>query len=111
MAGSAATVLDSFGTISGTADVQAAVEITNIDSDAETVELTKNTDDDIVADDKVEIFNATSGSFGESLRDSESDIEMTGDSGQTKSYDVKLSGVEKVGLEIDDNVVEDVSAE
>ena len=108
VAGGTASVLESFGTVSGTADVQSAVEITNVDSSAETVELTKNTEEDIVAEYNVEIFNATSDSSGESIRDNdETDIEMTGDSDQTESYDVNLSGVDEVGLEIDDTVVDD----
>lgn len=102
----AATVLDSYGVISGTADVTAAVSMT-VDGGNSEVTLTKNTAREITAEDNMEVYNATSGSSEETITTS-GYIEMTGADGQTKTLSIDLSGVDKVGLQIDGTVLEEV---
>lgn len=100
-------MLSSYGLISGTADVNAAVEIGAVHNSNDTVVLVKNTNDAIEAKDSMEVFNATQGS-GEASIASSSDLKMTA-STDTKSFDVDLSGVDSVGLKIDGTVLETVS--
>ncbi len=101
-----ATLLNVYGVVSGTADVEAAVDFSgDINTGDEQITLEKNTDQKITEELNLEVYNATSGSSEESVVESKGDIVIEADTGQ-KTLDVNLSGVEQVGLELDDTVLE-----
>jgi hypothetical protein len=101
-----ATLLDVYGVVSGTADVEAAVDFSgDINTGDDQITLEKNTGQKITEELNLEVYNATSGSSEESVVESEGDIVIEADTGQ-KTLDVNLSGVEQVGLELDDTVLE-----
>lgn len=93
-AAGAATVLDSYGTITGTADVQAAVLIDSVDRSKSEVTLDKKTGQEIVSGDEMDLVNVTDGAHTVL----NSSIEM---SSESKTLTVDLGNVDKIALEIE----------
>jgi hypothetical protein len=108
VAGGTASVLDSFGTISGTADVQEAVTLDRIDSGSNEVDMTRNTDYDFESGDgenDLDLVNSTDDN-GTVLKN---DFELKSD---TKNLTVSdLAGVTNVSLKIGENRVDEVSSQ
>lgn len=93
-AAGAATVLDSYGTITGTADVQAAVLIDSVERSKSEVTLDKKTGQEIVSGDEMDLVNVTDGAHTVL----NSSIEM---SSESKTLTVDLGNVDKIALEIE----------
>jgi hypothetical protein len=97
-----AVLLDSYGTISGTADVKEAVSIDRVDGSNDEVDLTRNVDNDFESKDEndLDLVNSTDND-GSVLKD---DFELKSD---TKNVSVDLSGVTDVELKIGGNTVDE----
>jgi hypothetical protein len=88
-----ATLLDVFGTVSGTADVEPALEIGTIESNS--IEVTKNMDGDFTSSAEL-TANGTTEIVGD----------VTSDSEEISFSEDVLSGSYDVSLEIEDNQVD-----
>lgn len=93
-----AALLGGYGSITGTADVQAAVSIDRIDDSNGEVDLTRNFDNDFGSGD-LDLVNLTD-SDGSVLNGS---FKLDSD---TSNVSVVLSGVDDVALEIEGNQVD-----
>jgi hypothetical protein len=100
-----AVVMSSYGTITGTANVEPSVEITNVNTSSDEVELTKNLESNITADDDVDLFNVTNGNENELA----GDIEM---SSQTENTGVNsLENVDDLELRIQGTTINSTTVE
>jgi hypothetical protein len=99
IAGASATFLDSYGTISGTADISKAVTIS---VDGSEVDLDKKTDSDISKSDNMRLLNTTD----DSEKVLERNIVIERNEGKKSLSGVDISEVDEISLEIDSVVVD-----
>mgnify|MGYP006914289537 CR=1 FL=1 len=98
-----AVLLDSYGSITGTAGVKEAVSIDRVDGSIDQVDLTRNVDNDFESEDgenDLDLVNSTDND-GSVLKD---DFALKSDS---KNVSVDLSGVTDVELKIGGITVDD----
>lgn len=101
-AGGSATVVDSYLSISGTADVEPAVAIHSVSTEKGNVSLVKKTSSAISESDNMDLLDTTDGSSDPIAED----VAIDRESDEREIGELDLSNVNELSLSIDGDVVD-----